>query len=275
MIPHSLSISPTAKVQDGISRMAIREALQRWVNRTAHLNYGREHVLAWVREEVRSAGRPVIRVLDLGAGNGEDLRNIRAGCPGANLSLHGVECHPENAGAARASGIAIHEMDIEHDPILAPDGAFDVVIANQIVEHTKEIFWVFSEISRVLRPGGLCVVGVPNLAALHNRVLLLFGFQPASIGVLSAHVRGFTRPGFREFATCDGYFRLEAVRGANVYPLPPSLARPLARAFPGVSVCLFFRLRRTPKEGTFLGVLDTRFFETPYFRGAAPSPPRP
>lgn len=255
--------------------MAIREALQRWVTRTAHLNYGREHVLEWVREEVRSAGRREFHILDLGAGNGEDLRNVRVGCPGANLSLHGVECRPGNIEVARASGIAIHELDIERDPIPARGGAFDVVIANQILEHTKEIFWVFSEISRVLRPGGLCIVGVPNLAALHNRFLLLFGFQPASIGLLSAHVRGFTRSGFREFATCDGYFRLEEVRGANLYPFPPSLARPLARAFPGLSVCLFFRLRRTPKEGTFLGVLDTRFFETPYFRGAAPSPPVP
>jgi len=254
--------------------MRVKEALYRWVTRTAHLNYGRERVLSWVREE--TAARPAgsaTRILDLGAGVGADLQNFREGCPGANLELHGVECHPGNAATARERGIAVYELDIERDPIPAPDGFFDVVVANQVVEHTKEIFWIFSEVSRMLRPGGICIVGVPNLAALHNRVLLLLGFQPSCIGVLSAHVRGFTRSGFREFAACDGYFRVEEVRGANFYPFPPALARPLARVFPGFSVCIFFRLRRTTKEGTFHQVLDTRYFETPYYRGGSHPPP--
>jgi SAM-dependent methyltransferase len=254
--------------------MQIREALYDWVIRTAHLNYGRERILAWVREEVASApAGSAIRVLDIGAGKGADLLNIRAGCPGVGLELHGVESHPGNAAAAREAGISVYELDIERGPVPLPDASFDIVIANQVVEHAKEIFWIFSEISRVLRPGGLCIVGVPNLAALHNRVLLLFGFQPSCVGVLSAHVRGFTRSGFREFATCEGYFRLEEVRGANLYPFPPTMARTLARLFPGFSVCLFFRLRRTRKEGTFLRVLDTRFFETPYYRGPSGGDP--
>jgi hypothetical protein len=111
-------------------------------------------------------------------------------------------------------------------------------------------------------------VGIPNLAALHNRILLLLGVQPTCIEILSAHVRGFTRSGFREFATSDGYFLMEEVRGGNFYPFPPSVARPMARVFPGFSVCLFFLLRRTGKKGNFLQVLDTRYFETPYYRGA-------
>lgn len=247
----------------------VKEALYRGVYGTTPLNYGREQILSWVRREVASAPEgAMVRVLDLGAGKGADLQNIREGCPGANLELHGVECHPENVEAARRSGIAVHGMDIERDAIPASDGTFDIVLANQVVEHTKEIFWIFSEISRVLRPGGICIVGIPNLAALHNRILLLLGVQPTCIEVLSAHVRGFTRSGFRDFATCDGYFLLEAVRGANFYPFPPSVARPMARFFPGFSVCLFFLLRRTEKKGNFHQVLDTRYFETPYYRGA-------
>ena len=52
------------------------------------------------------------------------------------------------------------------------------MIANQILEHTKEVFWIWHEIARVLAPQGQLILGVPNLASAHNRLLLLLGRQP-------------------------------------------------------------------------------------------------
>jgi SAM-dependent methyltransferase len=232
-----------------------------------HLNYGREIVAAWARDHIeRNAGRTV-RILDAGAGRGEDLVRIREAAREWKIDLYGIECNPANAESARGREIVVYESDIEREEIPAPDRSFDIVIANQILEHTKEIFWIFSEFSRVLREGGICVVGVPNLAAWHNRGFLLFGLQPTCIEVMGPHVRGMTKGGFREFATCDGYFECLAVKGANFYPFPPFLSRPLARIFPSLSVCLFFLLRRTAKAGRFIEVLDTRGYETSYFRG--------
>jgi hypothetical protein len=80
-------------------------------------------------------------------------------------------------------------------------------------------------------------------------------------------VRGFTRGGFVRFAQAGGFFSVRAVRGANFYPFPPFLARPLARALPTFAVSLFFLCARTEREGSFLQVLDEQPFETPYFRG--------
>ena len=37
------------------------------------------------------------------------------------------------------------------------------------------------EFSRVLKVGGQIIVGLPNLAALHRRILLLLGKQPTCI----------------------------------------------------------------------------------------------
>lgn len=246
----------------------MRDRLRRFVEGSYHLNYGREIVVAWARDYIEGNAGRKIRILDVGAGRGEDLVNIRK-ATGGDVDLYGIECDPANAERGRERGIVVIHADIERDAIPAPDGSFDIVVANQILEHTKEIFWIFSEVSRVLREGGICVVGFPNLAAWHNRALLLFGLQPTCIEMLGAHVRGITRGAFKEFATCDGYFECLDMRGSNFYPFPPPLSVPLSRIFPSLSVCLFFLLRRTARAGEFIDVLSTRHFETPFFRGKA------
>lgn len=249
---------------------AVKKRLARLVAGTMFMNYGRDIVSGWVEEYAYRSGRGDLRVLDLGAGRGDDLANIAEALSGrVCVELFGVECRKENVQAARARGIAVFEVDVEREAVPLAGRSIDVVVANQIVEHTKEIFWIFSEISRILRSGGIAIIGVPNLAAWHNRLFLLFGAQPTCIEILGPHVRGFTIGAFREFVERGGYFECTAVKGANFYPFPPSVSGFLSRAFPSLSVSLFFLLRRTDREGRYIEVLDSLDLETPYFRGAA------
>jgi hypothetical protein len=115
------------------------------------------------------------------------------------------------------------------------------------------------------------VIGVPNLASLHNRIALLLGLQPPSIEPLGPHVRGFTRSAMCAFAECDGFFTVEEFAGSNFYPFPPALSRILAKSLPSLAVGSFYLLRRTEKQGAFIQVLDQRFFETPYRTSARQS----
>ncbi len=154
---------------------------------TEELNYGRDKVALFARRYAdRVDGRPV-RVLDLGVGHGDDLMNVKAALAPRPIELHGVEAYAPYVAEASAKGIRVAALNIERDRLPYEDGSVDIVVANQIIEHTKDVFWIFGEISRVLRPGGVCIVGVPNLASLHNRVLLLFGAQPSSIEMLGPH----------------------------------------------------------------------------------------
>lgn len=245
---------------------AFKQFLFRLSHVTAELNYGRDIVRDWAVDHL--AGLPAVpRVLDLGPGLGTDLQNIRAAC-GRELALFGLESHPPSVEAARRLGITVSNIDIERDRYPFEDASLDLVLANQTLEHTKELFWICSEVSRVLRPGGSFIVGVPNLASLHNRFALLLGMQPFAMEVLGPHVRGFTRGGITEFIECDGYFTLRAMRGSNCYPLPACLSRPLVRVLPGIAVAHFYDIRRTARPGLFVDVLQQRFMETPYFRGA-------
>jgi SAM-dependent methyltransferase len=236
---------------------------------TEYLNYGRD-ILAKDVLDIASE-KTHLRILDIGLGSGKDLVNIRQKClaarPGMKIEMFGLECYPPNVEMAQKQGIQVFSVNIETQKFPFEDGFFDVVLSNQTLEHTKEVYWIFSEISRVLKPQGFVLTGVPNLASLHNRVALLFGLQPTSIQVLGPHVRGFTAPGFTEFVETDGYFINKAVKGSNFYPFPPSISRFLCHLLPLMSVGLFFKTQRTSKPGVFIGVLKTRFFETPFFAG--------
>jgi SAM-dependent methyltransferase len=224
------------------------------------LNYGRHLVARFVGDAA-----PARVVVDVGAGGGADLDAARACLPGA--AFHAIESFAPSVDALRARGYAVHPLDLERDRLPFESGSVDIVIANQVLEHTKELFWIAHEVSRVLRVGGSFVVGVPNLASLHNRVLLAFGRQPTQIRSASAHVRGFTRPDLLAFFDdCfPGGYRIAGFGGSNFYPFPPVLARPLARAFPTLAWGIFARLvKQSPYEREFLDYpvvhrLETRF----------------
>ena len=245
----------------------MREILFKIKQKTYYLNYGRDIVASMGSDYFRKREQFEAKVLDIGLGEGWDLENIRKGAENTKLSLFGIECYEPNAIIARQKGIEVASVDIERQSLPFGDASMDLIVANQIIEHTKEIFWIFSEIARVLKPGGACIVGVPNLASLHNRIALFFGMQPTTIELLGPHVRGITAPSFKNFITYGDYFQVSATSGANFYPFPSPIGAYLGKVFPCLSVCLFFSLLRTRKKGSFLGVLDDNFYETPFFRG--------
>src|SRR4051812_5861788 len=111
------------------------------------LNWGREQIRALLRKAA-----PYKSVLDIGAGTGLDLEAARAISP--QTALHAVEVYPPYASDLEKKGVTVHRIDIEREPFPIDENAMDVVIANQILEHVKEIFWILDQSSRVLRIGG-------------------------------------------------------------------------------------------------------------------------
>jgi methionine biosynthesis protein MetW len=241
------------------------------------LNYGRTLVLDWCAAYFRDHAPDAVRVLDIGCGPCTDLQNIRkiAACP---VTLMGIEVSGENIQGCRQAGITIFPVDIERQEIPVGDRSLDIVILNQVLEHTKEVFFIFSEISRVLKPGGLVILGVPNLATLHNRLLLLLGRQPTNIEVLGPHVRGFTIPALKKFIETGGYFRVITVRGTHFYGIPLPLSTFLARIFPGGSASIYLLAVRAGKEGRFIDILKATPFQTNFYagpgQGGIPDPSR-
>lgn len=235
---------------------------------TEHLNYGRNIIAKYCHDCALMSKNNVIKILDLGAGSGTDLLNCKNSIGNLRkVELYALESYQPNVDILEEKGIVVKRFQIEREKFPFESGSIDIVIMNQILEHTKEIFYIFSEVSRVLNGGGHCIVGVPNLASLHNRIALLFGCQPTCIRTLGPHVRGFTKKDFIDFIETDGYFRNDFFGGSNFYPFSPVISTKLSKVFPQMAVSVFFGIERTKKEGNFISVLDSRFFETPFFRG--------
>jgi SAM-dependent methyltransferase len=189
-------------------------------------------------EEIQKLGVPRAprpRLLDVGCWDGEATERYGRFL---NAEMAGIEVFSEPAKAAVARGIEVAELDLELKPFPWANGRFDLVVANQVFEHLKNIWLPL-------------VISVPNLASVHNRILLALGVQPTSIRTLGVHVRGYTLRELLGLVTLGGAFKVRSVLGVGFHPLPPRLARPLTRLWPGGS------------HTSVVVVLKTRDFDVP------------
>src|SRR5437899_2813557 len=108
------------------------------------------------------------------------LRDV--GCAGGELAallatrgwrVQGAEAEPALVEAARSRGVEARAVDLDRAPLPWPAGAFDAVVAAEVIEHVIDTDRLLAEMARVLRPGGALVVTTPNLASLENRAHLL------------------------------------------------------------------------------------------------------
>lgn len=113
-------------------------------------------------------------VLDVGAGHGlllSFLRELGHECHALDVTDQPA-AHPDTYG----KGITFHRGNIEVDKIPYPDDFFDAVVCCQVLEHfTHSHLPAVREMRRVLRPGGILEIDVPNVACFRNRLRLLRG----------------------------------------------------------------------------------------------------
>lgn len=225
--------------------------------------YGR-HIL----KEFSRTEKDIKHCLDLGCGNGDDLETVKEFHPHA--SLHGVDFGNWNENLLNSKGIESITLNIEKDPLPYKDETIDLVIANQILEHTKEIYWINHEIFRTLKVGGHLYLGVPNALALHNRILGIFGHHPTCAKMISAHIRAFSPNDTKLFYKAVGgqFTSITFTKGAQFYPLPKVFARPLANTFPSLAVSMFMAIKKTSKySGEFLQWPNENKLETNFYLG--------
>ncbi|WP_305066737.1 class I SAM-dependent methyltransferase [Methanoculleus sp.] len=203
---------------------------------------------------------PGVRLLDCGCGNGDFTRQIAEKI--GTSQIFGIECI-SGAGPVHDGSIRVVHSDL-NDRFPLDGGMFDVVHANQIIEHLYETDSFIKEIHRVLKKGGYAIISTPNLAGVHNIFSLLLGKQPFSAHISNQvilgnsfdpkhgfqhasrgeiHLRIFTYGGLVELFKYHG-FTVEEVRGAGFYPFPTPVARVLARVDARHAVYLTIKVRK-------------------------------
>jgi SAM-dependent methyltransferase len=188
---------------------------------------------------------PARRLLDVGCDDGAWTQRVAAAA-GAT-AVAGIEIGPALEQAC-TRGIDARAGNLEHQwPF--DDQSFDLVHANQVIEHVKRLDHFVLETRRVLAPGGAAIVCTENLASWHNIAALTLGFTPFSETNISAtgpignplalhqgpagpepwqHLHVLTLTGLRGIFTAHG-FTIERVFTAGYHPVYGRAGRALAR----------------------------------------------
>jgi len=162
-------------------------------------------------------------ILDVGCGRGAWLAAMRRW----GFACHGVEPSAEACARARELGLAVACGQLWDAGF--PDASFDVVRFNHVLEHLHDPGRALAEARRVLRPGGLLVVAVPNHAGVVRQA-----FRRAED--VPYHLFAFTPPTLERLLTAAGLevleLRTETPHPFNIYAHFLSHARRLLAGAP-------------------------------------------
>jgi len=140
-----------------------------------------------------------IRLLDVGCSSGAFLQAaVKLG-----FRAEGVEPAPKAAATAQAAGLKVHRGLLQEAGYA--DGQFDAITLFEVIEHLQHPQDLLKECRRILRPGGILLVGTGNagswsMAALGARWEYLHiarhgghvsFFNPGSMALLAQH-NGFS-----------------------------------------------------------------------------------
>lgn len=97
--------------------------------------------------------------------------------------VFGVDIVELSVKEAKRLGIKSFVVNLNSEKMPFEEGYFDTIMCLAVIEHVFDPFFLISEISRILKPGGKFIISFPNVAILTNRIRLLFGKLPVtSIG---------------------------------------------------------------------------------------------
>jgi len=96
------------------------------------------------------------RHLDVGCSSGSVLAVSRD----LGFRCQGVEPAPEAAATAQKQGLEVFQGYLQEAGF--PDNHFDIVTLFEVIEHLTEPLDLISEIRRILKPGGLLLIGTGN-----------------------------------------------------------------------------------------------------------------
>lgn len=142
---------------------------------------------------------PDLMVLDVGCGPGYLGKELsKKGC-----KLFGIEINPSYISEAKPYYKQIIQCNLDTISELPfTKESFDCILFADVVEHLKYPEESIRSLLDFLKPGGIVIISVPNVANFTIRLKLLFGnFDYAESGIMDrTHLHFFTLKSIKKFA---------------------------------------------------------------------------
>jgi SAM-dependent methyltransferase len=212
------------------------------------------HRWLWVREEAKRRSLELLarfgakgRLLCVGCGDGVEIGIARQ----LGWDPDGYDVDPDvTAEVARKYGVVMHSGDFFS--IAAADGSYDAVFMDQVLEHLKNPGDYLRKVNALLRPGGVLVLGLPNIGSFSNRLKTLagkLGLQRRRRGnhyATKHHLFYFAPRPTR--ALLERRFGFEVLRlSGSLKPQKKKLTPMLSRWFPSVDSGFFAVARKVER----------------------------
>jgi ubiquinone/menaquinone biosynthesis C-methylase UbiE len=216
-----------------------------------------EYEKVW-KKLLEIADEKAYRFLDIGFSNGKltikFARRIDA------KEIYGIDINKSNLKKAKRRGVKVIYADA-NGKLPFPSNFFDLVLCNQVAEHLLNPDNLFKEIHRILKTNGVAYISVPNLCSFHNRVFVLFGWQPTTIPPSTKfvfgnplrnqkvkfeggkHINAFSPAALIEMLEFYG-LKVEKYVGSGFYPFSGKIADVLSNIFPKLSVYQIVKVRK-------------------------------
>ncbi|MCX6744388.1 MAG: class I SAM-dependent methyltransferase [Candidatus Parcubacteria bacterium] len=184
--------------------------------------------------------QPGATLIDLGCDNGQWSNQLAEKIQTKNI--YGVDIIEERLTLAEQKGIKTYSADLNNHLPFA-DNYFDIVHANQVIEHISNLDLFISEIYRILKKGGCVILSTENASSWCNIFASIMGWQIFSLTNITRKKSGLGNPlalhrnslNNREYAswahkTIFNYqglidflkaydFNINKIKGAGYFPL--------------------------------------------------------
>jgi O-antigen biosynthesis protein len=150
----------------------------------------------------------------------------------------GLEIDPAATAIAATRCSEVHTVDLDlPDPLLAAHASapYDVILAAAVFEHVKFPDRILQQARQLLKPDGIVIISLPNVAHWRLRLELLRGnFDYVDYGVMdSTHLHLYTVKTARNLLEEQGY-KVERlhIAGSGLQNVLNSFARRMNRPYP-------------------------------------------
>jgi SAM-dependent methyltransferase len=167
-----------------------------------------------------ASGLAPARVLDAGCGEGMVSSWLRGVLPGAEIT--GVDGRPEAVAAYRAANPSLHAREGDLDALPFEDGAFDLVVCTEVLEHIPDAPRTLRELTRV--SSGHLLLTVPH-EPFFRAGNFAAGRYRDRWGSTPGHVHHWSRRGFLRMVAAEA----EPLRWLGMTPWQGVVARPRPR----------------------------------------------
>ena len=132
-----------------------------------------------------------IKLFDLGCGKGKVLKEMFKLNP--HLQITAADVSETSLAYAKKHLPKCSFIHIaEGGKLPCADNSFDFITALDVLEHIYDTELVFSELSRILKPGGKLLISVPYYGLIKNLIIALVGFDLV-YNPRSPHIRYYTK----------------------------------------------------------------------------------